>query len=342
MKKIILFLLILIPVITVAQLDTFNQIDGQGRKQGYWKKYEKEKLIYEGRFVNDVPTGTFTYYYANGKIKSTSNFLNGVHKVESTLYDEQEKKMAEGLFIDQEKHGQWNYFNNKGSLIKIESYKNGKKEGVWKTFSNQTGIILKEEHYKNNTLDGPRITYFANGDTNTVSNYIDGRMNGKYISFYPDKKLSYQGTYYQNKRIGAWDYYDFEEKLRKTVEYKDDIRDKIYLYFYNGTVAQKLDQSTIAYIRKIDERKTEVTSHSNKKIVFNDSYESIFNWLDFIDFCHISPSLTASYDALKGYTKRDKESITVKLLPKPNFDPIAKGDYAKMIIGLFDTTKIEN
>ena len=126
--------------------------------------------------------------------------------------------------------------------------------------------------------------------------------------------------------------------MRKTIEYKDDIADKTYLYFYNGSAAQKLEQSVIAYIRKIDERKTEVTSHSNKKIVFNDNYESIFSWLDIIDFCPISKSLTASYDAMKGYKKIDKESVSVKLLPKPNFDVIAKGDYAKMIISAYDTS----
>ena len=338
MKKICLLLLLFIPVIIAAQSDTLNRTDSQGRKQGYWKKYEKGKLIYEGRFVNDVPAGVFTYYYTNGKIKSKSNFLNGTHKVETTMYDEQGKKASEGLFIDQQKEGRWSYYGENEVLVKIESYKNGKKEGAWKTFSNQSGTVLKEENYKNDKLDGKRITYFANGDTNTIANYINGRVNGKYISYYPDKKLSYYGVYHNDMKIGTWDYYDFEGKLRKTIEYKDDIADKTYLYFYNGSAAQKLEQSAIAYIRKIDERKTEITSHNDKKIVFNDSYESIFSWLDILDFCHISTSLSASYDAIKGYKKLDKESVSVKLLPKPNFDVIAKGDYAKIIIGLFNTS----
>ena len=322
----------------IAQSDTLNKIDSQGQKQGYWKKYEKGKLVYEGRFVNDIPTGIFTYYYTNGKVKSTSNFLNGTHKVESTLYDENGRKASEGLFIDQQKHGEWNYYSEKGILVKNEGYKNGQKEGAWKTFSNQTGTILKEEYYKNNKLDGPRITYFTTGDTNTVSNYINGRVNGKYTSFFPGKKLSYQGMYHNDKRIGTWDHYDIEGKLRKSIEYKNDISEKTYLYFYNGTFGQKIDISSIAYIRKIDERKIEITSHGDKKVVFNDNYESITNWLDILAFNPVSSALIVSLDALKGYKRIDKEKISVRLLPKPNFEVIAKGDYAKIIISLFDTT----
>ena len=339
MKKIYLLLLICIPMSMAAQSDTLNKTDNQGRKQGYWKKYEKGTLVYEGRFVNDAPVGILTHYYTNGKIKSKSNFLSDKHKVEATFYDEQGKKASEGLFIDQQKEGEWKYYGDKENVVKIENYKDGKKEGVWKTFSNQTAALLKEEYYKNNKLNGPRITYFANGDTNTVSSYIDGHAHGKYTSFYPDKKISYHGIYHNDKKTGTWDYYDVDGKQRKAVEYKDDIPNKIYLYFYHGSAAQKLEQSSIAYIRKLDERKTEITLYSDKKIVFNDSYESIFNWLDMLDFCHISPSFSAAYDAVKGYTKRDKESIFVKLLPKPNFDVIAKGDYAKIIMGLFDTSR---
>ncbi len=338
MKKILFLFLTFIPLLLSAQSDTLNKIDSQGKKQGYWKKHEKGKLIYEGRFVDDVPTGIFTYYYTNGKVKSKSNFLNGVHKVETILFNENGKKASEGIFIDQLKEGEWRYYGDQEILVKIEGYKKGKKEGAWKTFSNQTGAILKEEYYKNDKLDGLKINYFTTGDTNTITPYVNGHINGKFICYYPEHKLSYSGFYHQNKRIDEWNYYSIAGKIRKTINFKEDVSENVYIYFYNGSIPQKLNQSLIAYIRKINDDKTEVTLFDNKKIVYNDSYESIFDWLDILNFNPISATFSASYDALKGYTVIDEKTVLVKLLPKPAFDVTAQDDYAKMIISLFDTS----
>ena len=54
-----------------------NKTDASGRKQGVWKKYEKGKLVYEGQFKDNVPYGTFRYYHTNGKLKSTTDFIQG-------------------------------------------------------------------------------------------------------------------------------------------------------------------------------------------------------------------------------------------------------------------------
>ncbi|MDR3048040.1 MAG: hypothetical protein LBU51_10635, partial [Bacteroidales bacterium] len=46
-----------------SQTENSNVTDAQGRKQGYWKKYQDKMLLYEGEFKNDVPMGIFKYYY---------------------------------------------------------------------------------------------------------------------------------------------------------------------------------------------------------------------------------------------------------------------------------------
>ncbi|MBR6441138.1 MAG: hypothetical protein IKS44_03710, partial [Bacteroidales bacterium] len=47
-----------------------NQIDKQGRRQGHWVKTDKQGTkMYEGDFVDDKETGTFTYFYADGKTR---------------------------------------------------------------------------------------------------------------------------------------------------------------------------------------------------------------------------------------------------------------------------------
>ncbi|MBQ7734444.1 MAG: hypothetical protein IJT61_00725 [Bacteroidales bacterium] len=107
--RIKLFLLLMAICPFLMAQNPINQVNSKGKKQGYWKKYDdKNVLLYEGTFANDVPVGEFKYYYPNGKLKSTTNFIQGVHKVHTVMYDEQGKKAAEGNFIDQQKVSIWN------------------------------------------------------------------------------------------------------------------------------------------------------------------------------------------------------------------------------------------
>ena len=61
MKRTLLTLLLLFPIPALSQA---NFTDASGRKQGKWeKKYESGKIRYTGTFKNDIPVGTFTYFF---------------------------------------------------------------------------------------------------------------------------------------------------------------------------------------------------------------------------------------------------------------------------------------
>ena len=67
---------------------TTNITDSDSKKQGVWKKVdEKGNTKFEGTFVDDVPTGLFTYYYPNKKIKAKSVFFNNGKKTKTSLYN---------------------------------------------------------------------------------------------------------------------------------------------------------------------------------------------------------------------------------------------------------------
>lgn len=322
-----------------AQVDTLNQTDASGKKQGYWKKYDKnKKLVYEGRFEKDVPVGTFTYYYTNGNKKSISNFLNGTHKVETIMFDENGVKAAEGLFIDQKKQGRWNYYASNGTTIKVETYKNGAKDGEWITFSLKTGFPLLKENYKDNQLDGERISYFVTGQVMTKEQYLIGKLNGPFESFYLDGKLSSKGSYYQGWMRGTWEYYNQEGKIKKTVEYAEKVnQEKIYLYFNNGGAQQKFNQAQIAYIRKVSETKIALTSKAGNTVMFDENYDDLFDWIDVLTFVAVSENLLVAVDAIQGYEEFEKESVIVKIKPAFPQQIIAEGDYAKIVRSLFNS-----
>ena len=58
----------LLLTLTASILMAQNITDSKGLKQGEWRKVDANgKVIYEGRFKDNIPQGVFTYYYEDGK-----------------------------------------------------------------------------------------------------------------------------------------------------------------------------------------------------------------------------------------------------------------------------------
>lgn len=340
MKIRTLILFLFISVFAFAQNDAPNRIDAKGKKQGLWKKYEKGVLVYEGNFVNDVPTGEFKYYHANGKLKSVSNFINGTTRVKTTLYHENGQKSAEGIFVDQIKDGEWNYYNNAGRLIKTESYKNGVKHGPWRTYSSQTGTLLEEMNYQDGQLNGEWDIYYANGDISSKINYINGKRNGVTESYYTGKAIMSKGVYHDDFKIGTWEYFDADGKLRKSEDMVKSHANKTYLYFYNGSFPQKVNQEQIAYLQKRGDG-TDVVLKSGKKQNFAEGFDIIKGWLNFEQFCPITPSIIAVNEAIVKYETIDENSIRVILNPAPDHEVISQAPEALFVKMMFDHSQIK-
>lgn len=342
MKRIFILFLCLISFSVFAQTtssDT-NRTDAQGRKQGVWKKYEKGTLVYEGQFKDNVPYGTFKYYHTNGKLKSTTEFIQGVHKVKTVIYHENGHKASEGIFIDQIKDGTWNYYSNSDKLIKIENYANGKETGNWKTYSNESGVLLEEKNYYNGKLSGTHTTYYTNGEISLEENYIDGKLNGTATAYYPkDHHISSTGSYHNGIRIGTWDFYDVNGKKRTTYEYKENHTMSTYVYLYQNGAGQKINQDIIAYFMKNGDKSVAVL-RSGKKLSLDESIDDIALWVDFLVFTRISPSVISANDAIvriKEVEDADNDAITIKLKPSPGEEIYSEGTDAKLVKALFNT-----
>lgn len=337
MRQIFLLFLALVIAGSAPSLSAQNVTDNKGKKQGYWKKYDDQgHLLYEGQFKNDVPVGEFKYYHTNGKLKSTTYFIEGAHIVRTTLYDQNGKISATGKYFDFEKDSIWNYYNSNGTLINTESYNKGVKDGKWQTFSSQTGILLEEKNFSNGKLNGPYTTYFTDGKISTRVNYYNGKMHGLSESYYPGEVLYIRGYYKQGSKFQNWDYYDGDGKIRKTVEYKNSQIVRTYVYLYNGSTGQKVNQNLIAYFHK-EGNQTRVYTNNGKTFLSTESFETAIAFLDFVDFCLINPSYAVSYPSIIKYRKIDSDTIEVVLSPETPEPVICQGDNAKTVMMLFKT-----
>ncbi len=125
--------------------------------------------------------------------------------------------------------------SSKGWLV------NGKPDGYWKTYY-ENGTLKTEGNRKNYQLDSLWIFYDENGRKSLEINYLNGKKNGKRISYLADEVI-YE-NFNQDVKDGFTQHYDVKERLLKKIPFVNGLE--------NGTAWQ---YDTLGTIQEIVEYK---------------------------------------------------------------------------------------
>ena len=117
-----------------------------------------------------------TFYQNNGKYEG---------EYTEQWVDEDKGMKTRGQYQNGQKTGLWVYENKFGQKIKEESYLNDKLDGK-QTFYD-AGNVSKYYTYKDDVKDGEYAEYSYKA-IHTKGNYINGRIAGLQISYYPNGK----------------------------------------------------------------------------------------------------------------------------------------------------------
>lgn len=110
------------------------------------------------------------------------------------------------------------------------------KEGLYERF-NENGVKVEEAVYKNDTLDGYRILYYENGDTQVVENYIEGRFEGDFKAYYESGGIEMEGQYVYNEMDGSWKRYYKNGQLMEDVTFRENAENGPFIeYHENGAL----------------------------------------------------------------------------------------------------------
>lgn len=197
-----------------------NVTDAAGKKQGHWIKYDEDKKkIYEGNFENNIPVGTFTYFYDTGIPWSISVFSQNGTVARAKMFDAGGKLTGEGKFINQKKDSVWKFYDQEGKLLSDEVYLNGEKNGAAKVYYSN-GQVAEEKIWKNGQLEGPCKKYFLSGQIKYSGAYLKNKVEGKVIYYYASGKIDAEGLYVNDLKNGPWKYYKEDGTLLRTDTYK--------------------------------------------------------------------------------------------------------------------------
>jgi antitoxin component YwqK of YwqJK toxin-antitoxin module len=199
----------------VMTREAINRYDREGKKHGYWKTFFDDWSVHtECYYRHGMRDGFYKEYDEKGNLKKITKFVNDVEQVvESDM---------KPLVVQHE------YYPN-GKVKREASFRDGKREGVWREFDEQ-GNVLNSQTYQKGVLVGQGIV-----DT-------DGKRRGLFKEFYPDNSLRAEGVFVDGLRSGEWKFYYHNGQIQEIGSYKEGQPDGIWTWYYDNGQKQIEEQ----------------------------------------------------------------------------------------------------
>lgn len=243
------------------------RLDGIGTKKneiffGNWEYFNSEgKLQSKGEFDNDGnKIGKWVWFYNNGKIKETANYLKGNLEGKNKAYYKNGKIKYTTTYNNNLLDGLYKFYNEQGALIQEKTFKKGELDGIYNSYypvgklakefnipyknGNPIGKVTQffpnkrkqfEATYINGKKQGKEIEYFANDTLKTIFDMVDGKFQGSFKEYYKNGVLLEEGKGLDGLNTGNWKTYYPDGSLEFEYTYKKGMRDGAYLeYAPNG------------------------------------------------------------------------------------------------------------
>ena len=223
-------------------------------------KYDNGDINLEGNFINGKKDGLIKSYYDNQQIYYEVNYKNGIKHGRRTMYYQNGIFQEEGNYIDGKEEGIWIIVDSLGYINK-GNFENGKKEGLWGWYitdpeTSLDTIQVEESFYKQGLLKGKtdfviennelmsKITnYYDNGRIKSQYNYIDGKLNGTFITYYDSEngEIELSDNYKDGKVYESIFYYkNGQKRTEQFYTYiNEDQHYKWTRYYENGQIQEK-------------------------------------------------------------------------------------------------------
>lgn len=260
LKLFILSSLLAVSSVVIAQTETeINKTDQKGKKQGHWiKKYPDESVMYDGFFKDDHPVGEIKRYDENKNLKSILIYNDNGTEAVATIYHLNGFISSKGKYVNQMKEGKWLFFSISidGYLICEEYYSGNLKNGSSIKFYPE-GTIAERLTYIKDFRQGEWIQYHPNGIIFLKSNYLNGKINGRFEVWFEAGKIQFSGQYKNDTRDGPWNIYNIDGTIRYKLDYVDgitkdrqlDIDESEYLDFLEKNKGKIADPEKTGVIR---------------------------------------------------------------------------------------------
>ena len=136
------------------------------------------------------------------------------------------------------------FFSTSGKLLSEGKMQKKKRIGKWVYYHTDATTIMQEEFYIDGKLDGKSITYFKNKKPTIIAHYKEGLLHGSYKRYSVKGKI-YQDVHYKNGKLdGLAIYYNrLTGLITKKGRYTNDIKTGIWEFYFEGKLNDTKDFS---------------------------------------------------------------------------------------------------
>ena len=133
-----------------------------------------------------------------------------------------------------------NEYHENGAIYKTYSLDaDSLLSGMYKRY-NQEGVLVEESFFENGKQNGTRTLYYANGNIESTSVYIDDMLTGKHKTYYDSGELMIDSDYKKSEIVGTLKKYYKSGQLLEEVTFKNDMENGPFVEYYeNGNIKWK-------------------------------------------------------------------------------------------------------
>jgi len=131
----------------------------------------------------------------------------------------------EGAFDDKgKKTGAWKLFYPNGKINAEEFYKNGRRDGIIKTYGFE-GTLQTVENWRAGIQEDSTWEYHSNGQVKRKGVFKDGVYEGFWLTYYENGAVQNRGNYSMGQPSGEFIFYRFNGITEFQAQYVDGIKD---------------------------------------------------------------------------------------------------------------------
>lgn len=225
-------------------LSNFEENLAQGEQVSYFANGEIEEITH---FKNDSLNGYYQEFYKNGKMKMQGWYKNNEASGEWRWYYADGTPESVNFFQHDQLDGEQIYYGVNGSLAYKAIYEKG--NPVKYIYYTPQGEELETIGCLGDKPEIHGVQHHLNGTVSEESTYLYGILHGPHKEFDAYGNLTASGNYLNGKRDGTWKTYYENGKPKREITYLNGVVNGPLKSFYksgklDGDYLYRLDQAT--------------------------------------------------------------------------------------------------
>lgn len=178
------------------------------------------------------------HYPKTDQLRYEGKFEHGKEVGEFKFYCEdcKDKPTTIKTFNKKDDIAEVKYFTPKGKLVSEGKMKGKDRIGEWVYFHKNSKAIMTRENYVNGELNGKTVTYYPDGKITEEIDYKNGKEEGENNYYSPDGVLIKKLFYKNGDLHGPVVYFDAYGTVMIEGNYKEGKKNGLWKYYKDGKV----------------------------------------------------------------------------------------------------------